>query len=441
MSRTTAASRAPGRQPAVHPKPSTDRLFSSLFHHIADDPLPHAAGRFLCERHDGRFCYSIIGSKGVYSYDSNPDGLPRNCISVRGKSITITYLRLPRGKGTQFPFLLVPRGVLAVVSATTLFKEWDSRDIPPCDVPGDDSLTAVAFESRTRLRFIDEFAFRNCPRLTSFYLPASVEKVGDFCFALCSNLRLFSIERGSRLTSMGGWAFDKCRQLQFCDLPPGLEELSEGLFCDSSLSVLPLGSLVRVARIEFTACSGAGNLRSVLIPGSVVEICSGAFEECVSLVEVNFVLPSKLAKIGIAAFAGCTSLTRFRIVGSVEEIQTSFLQGSGVHDICIDADNPHFTAVHGLLLDRAGTRILHYFGTDCDVQIPRNVEVVCEGAFGGCRFLRTVTFESGSRLQHINAFAFGGCCALRRVQFGVPYRLHWDKYAFAGCDLLALERQ
>jgi hypothetical protein len=190
------------------------------------------------------------------------------------------------------------------------------------------------------------------------------------------------------------------------------------LFRNCDLDTLPLGSLLRLYEIEYYLCAYNYNLRFVLIPANVVGIAESAFEDCVSLVEVDFVLPSKLASIASMTFRGCESLTHFRIVGSVQRIDGNFLQDSGVRQVTVDEENTQFDAIEGFIVSRDRTSIVCSFGNDSNVRIGANVETVGEASFLRCGSLRSVTFESGSKLRLIEKNAFAHCRSLERVQFG-----------------------
>jgi hypothetical protein len=78
------------------------------------------------------------------------------------------------------------------------------------------SIQAVVCVSSAILHLTDE-------RLISFFIPASVEPVGNDSFCGCVNLAVVALDRGSRMTSIGEMAFAPCGNLQFIDLPPNLD--------------------------------------------------------------------------------------------------------------------------------------------------------------------------------------------------------------------------
>jgi hypothetical protein len=357
---------------------SIDRILFSVFPGDDEDHSGCAAGLCLCEPIRGGFSYGIIGSIKHCLADQKSKGLPRDIICVYGELTQVSFL-VGADNGRRSHFLVVPRGIEAVVAAG-----WRpgmlSRDfVRPVRRAGD-FLTAVAFDWGSQLRFIGDKAFARCDALSSFVLPAAVERIGLSSFGSCGSLVLVTIEVSSRLRSIGASAFAQCHRLQFVDLPPNLGKMRK-LFRGCNLSVLRLESLLWLSSIEESSCEKNRNLRSVLVPGSVVEIGRLAFGDCVSLSEVDFVLPSKLASIGDQSFAGCESLQRFRIVGSVKTIEGSFLGGSGVHSVLVDGDNSEFGTTEGFLVTLDGRSIVCYFGTDCDVRIPANIEAIWPGSF------------------------------------------------------------
>jgi hypothetical protein len=261
-----------------------------------------------------------------------------------------------------------------------------------------------------------------------------VEQIGHDSFWGCVDLVSVTIEPGSRLASIGDQAFSRCGCLEFINLPPNLEELRAYVFDSCSISVLRLESLLRLSLIGKNAFMYNDSLRSILIPGSVVEIGCRAFLDCHSLSEVHFVLPSKLVSIGGEAFGRCTSLTEFWIVASVEEIVGDFLRGSAVPEVFVEANNPHFETLEGFLVN-GGRTILYYFGRDCDVRIGADIETIGPHSFEDCQFLRSVQFEPGSKLTQIEVCAFKNCRSLERVQFGGPSPT-FGAAAFRECEKL-----
>jgi hypothetical protein len=166
-----------------------------------------------------------------------------------------------------------------------------------------------------------------------------------------------------------------------------------------------------------------------------MEICGSAFSGCALLEEVQFQLPSNLAKIGGNVFRGCESLTEIYIVKSVSEISGNFLALSGVHHVVVDSGNRTFKTIHGFLLERDGTYIVCYFGVEPDVRIPSHIVTIGQRSFCRCQDVRSVTFEPGSKLTRVEQSAFFAAKSLQRVQFRslLP---HLEPCCFWRCEQL-----
>lgn len=72
-------------------------------------------------------------------------------------------------------------------------------------------------------------------------------------------------------------------------------------------------------------------LESVVIPGSVQTIGSGAFNGCTALTSVQ--MSNGLKQINGGAFTGCTNLSSIDIPETVEVIQSTFISGTAIESI------------------------------------------------------------------------------------------------------------
>ena len=119
------------------------------------------------------------------------------------------------------------------------------------------------------------------------------------------------------------------------------------------------------------------------IPASVQSIGESAFYGCMSLKKVTFAKDSQLKEIGKETFYGCASLKHISLPENIEEIPQSCFCESGLEEIVI----------------------------------PRKVKKIVgnrdyDGAFRGCKNLRSVVFEKGSELTEIGNDAFCICYSL-----------------------------
>jgi len=102
----------------------------------------------------------------------------------------------------------------------------------------------------------------------------------------------------------------------------------------SSINELAEG-IKRIERLSFYH----KNMKSAVIPSTVIAIGSDAFRECEDLVSVS--IPDSVAYIGIRAFYGCVSLETIDIGTGIKEIQPrAFGNCSSIQEFHIKATIP-----------------------------------------------------------------------------------------------------
>jgi len=236
---------------------------------------------------------------------------------------------------------------------------------------------------------IDTGAFYNITTITNVTIPNSVTSIGLEAFFTCSSLKSVTIP--DSVASIGDDAFGGC----------------------SGLTSVTLGnSVTSIGNGAFDYCLG---LTSVTIPNSVTSIGNAAFDYCSGLTSVT--IPNSVTSIGDAPFGGCSSLT----------------------NIAVDAANPNYASVAGVLFNKSLTLLIQYPGGlagsyavpnsvssiagsaffNCSsltsVTIPNSVTSIGFGAFEYCSGLASVTV--GNSVTNIGNYVFGSCTSLHRAYF------------------------
>src|SRR5215213_3116741 len=174
-------------------------------------------------------------------------------------------------------------------------------------------------------------AFSGCTGLTSVTIPASVTSMEQDAFFQCTSLTSVTIPNS--VTNIGHRAFYDGRSLTNVTIP---------------------NSVTSLGQLAFYQCTG---LTSATIPDSMTRISENTFAGCTSL--TNVTVPNSVTQIRVSAFSGCRSLTSVTIPNSVTDIQYWAFRGcSSLTNILVDAANPAYRSVDGVLFNKAQTTLL-----------------------------------------------------------------------------------
>jgi hypothetical protein len=201
---------------------------------------------------------------------------------------------------------------------------------------------------------IGPYAFHYCTSLTNLTIPDSVTNIGTYAFLQCTSLTNLAI--GFGVTSMGTGAFYDCTSLTSITISDGVTTIGDSAFeyCTSLPSMTFPDSVTRIGDDAFSSCS---SLTNITIPSSVTTIGDGAFSWCGSLSGVK--ISNGVLSIGAGAFSVCSSLTSVSIPGSVTSIKEgAFSACTSLTEITVDALNPAYTSVSGVLFNKAQTTLL-----------------------------------------------------------------------------------
>ncbi len=289
-------------------------------------------------------------------------------------------------------------------------------------------------------------------RAGAYTIPSSVTSIADYAFRYCASLT--DVTMGNSVTSIGYEAFNSCTSLTNVTIPDSVTSIEQGAFlnCTNLTSVIIGNGVTSIGVNTFYSCT---SLTRVAIPDSVTSIGDGAFYSCTSLTNVTIpntvitieswafadtgltsvAIPDSVTSIGNRAFYGCANLTSVTIPDSVTSIgDCAFSYCTSLTQISVDALNPSFSSVDGVLFDKGRITLIQYPGGNAGAYtIPSSVTTIADYAFRYCASLTDVTM--GNNVTSIGYEAFDSCTSLTNVTVGTNVTSIRD-YAFSSCTKL-----
>merc|ERR1712038_177772 len=157
----------------------------------------------------------------------------------------------------------------------------------------------------SKVKSIGSYAFYECSSLASVTLPPSLTSVESMAFFGCNSL--VSMKLPPSLTTIGHGAFFDCTSILTLKLPPSVTSIGINAFrhCLSLISV-DLSSCSSITRIEKSTFGACRSLATIALPPSTTYIGRNAFRKCLSLLSVS--MPPSVTTIDEGAFEGCPLL-------------------------------------------------------------------------------------------------------------------------------------
>lgn len=352
------------------------------------------------------------------------------------------FLRCTNLQSVVFPYTVTKIGEVAFYSCITLEKikfegnRFEDVTLGKYSFRGCTKLNEIEFETGSRVTVLEEGSFFGCTSLTSFTIPASMEKIEDQAFRGCTKLAMVSFAPNGKDLSFGEDVFNGCTSLTTFYLPANVTTLP-GVF----------GGCTALANVEvdpnnpnFTSIDGVlfnktesellyfpqGRDGTYTIPESVTTIANGVFRDNKSLTRIT--IPQNVTKIGVNAFYGCSELVSVEFVespvqgrsaeDSLEIGAYAFYNCTKVKRITLPARTRvigdyafyYLTNLQTLNLNEGlveiGASAIRSNSKLTSLYIPSTVKTLGLGAISYNSALTDVTFAPDSHLEVISDFAF-----------------------------------
>ena len=291
----------------------------------------------------------------------------------------------------------------------------------------------TSIEIPENITIIEECAFGRCP-ISEIEIPASVTHIGVAAFANCKNITDLTIP--DNVTEIGFNAFNGCSNLKTVKLSNNITSLNQGVFneCSSLESVIIPNGVKSIGKFAFEGCSSLG---SINLPETLEEIGEQAFFGCSSLKQLfipkNFVRFKKDENNTYWSFIyGCTSLTSV----VVDEDNPVFDSRDNCNAIIETASN---TLVAGCITTKIpegitviGSWAFGGFHDLTSITLPHSLNRIEQSAFNGSG-LREITLPEN--VTYIGAYAFSSCNSLKDFYCCAEKVLEAENSAFGNTNL------
>ena len=276
------------------------------------------------------------------------------------------------------------------------YQELEDGTVEITKYTGSDAeVTILGTIAGKKVTSIGDYAFSRCKNLTGVMIPNSVTNIGESAFEFCDSLTKIAIP--NNVTNIGNNAFYDCSRMTRITIPNGVTSIGDATFsgCVSLTEISIPESVTSMGSSVFAACR---SLTEISIPDGVTSIGDDVFAACSSLTEIS--IPDGVVSIGRGAFRGCSSLTGISIPEGVTNI---------------------------------GKSAFYYCSSLSGINIPKGVTSIEDSVFSGCSSLTEITIPNG--VTSIGGAAFASCKSLTRIS--IPNSVvSVDMGAFSGSENL-----
>ena len=204
----------------------------------------------------------------------------------------------------------------AVVAGTSLSKDSiltfnaDVREIAPYQFVNRKDIRGVRFAPGSKLEKIGEYAFLGCENMRAISLPSGLKSLGEGCFRECG-LTSLNIPSGVKALPKAMCMWDTL--LREVKLPSHLEDIGSFAFtyCEDLRDIIIPQTVRHIGSNVFGRCR---SLESITLPKNMKELESYAFAECVNLRKA--VLPANANLLGELMFSGCRNLKDLTVMST-----------------------------------------------------------------------------------------------------------------------------
>lgn len=240
---------------------------------------------------------------------------------------------------------------------------------------------------------------------TSYTIPASVKKIGNYAFYYTLDMGISSITLNDGLVEIGDYAFAYNETIQSLTLPSSLKKIGKAAFMGSVTS-----------SEDDSYISPQGIITNAGLNEGLEEIGEMAFAN--QYFKNTFTLPSTVKVLGDYAFANCNAIEKVVFPRALEVFGKNVFAGAtGITEYQIDSNNANFTVSNKMLFTKDMKKLVSCPSNIFDdITLPEGVEEICD--FGFYMVDQVQKYNLPSTLKRIGKQAFAHTYDL--TEFNIP---------------------
>ncbi len=294
-----------------------------------------------------------------------------------------------------------------------------------------------------KVSYIGNRVFKDCERLVSISIPASVKGLNPGAFGGCLSLKSITVSSGNKnYSSANGVLFDKNKTML---LQYPMNKTSRSYSVPGSVSVIRSSAFegndhlmnlsVGAASIHNHAFAEMKNLKSVTIRSGVRTIAASVFEGDSRLTTVN--MASTVTSIGSRAFAD-TKIKSIMIPSGLTKLADDVFSGCNRISAFYGSTYGKYSVRDGVLYTNGGKTLLKYPSrkSSSSFSVPEQVTKVSGEAFKNVLSLKKLDFSKN--IKYLTYACIYNCKKLKQVVFAGGTKLKSGAYAIESCDKLAV---
>ncbi len=278
------------------------------------------------------------------------------------------------------------------------------------------------------VEYIGNFAFKECPNLTTVQMANSVMEIGAQVFYNCNNLKSINISTGLKVIS--GYMFTGCSSLTNIEVPEGVRSInSYGFRSCVNLETIKLPStLETIDGTAFNECTKLANIeiaeenRNFSFENGILLGNSGT--EMVIILESaiknnTLTIPDTVTSLKSGQISGFTQITTVNIPASVTSIHAGFFQNNNITNVTINSSNLKYEVIDNAIYTKASQgdiEIVRYFGNENTVTVKEGTKIIKTSCFINKTTLSQINLPNS--LESIESQALYSCRNLKSISLG-----------------------